>query len=106
MTDISYPTGAIAAAAAQRLVRAAHDSAERLGLTVAVAAVDTGGHLVAFERADRVPFLAGDVAINKAWTAASFGRPTHVWNDYIADPQVAPLSTLPRMTAVGGGYPS
>jgi len=29
-----------------------------------------------------------------------------VWNDYVTnDPKVAPLAHLPRMVAVGGGYP-
>lgn len=37
---------------------------------------------------------------------ASFGYPTHVWNDYVSnDPKVAPLAYRPRMVAVGGGYP-
>ena len=51
-------------------------------------------------------FLTVDVAIDKAWTASSFGYATHVWNDYItADPKVAPLAYRPRMVAVGCGYP-
>lgn len=38
--------------------------------------------------------------------SASFGYPTHVWNDYVSnDPKVAPLAYRPRMVAVGGGYP-
>ena len=52
------------------------------------------------------PVLTVDVAIDKAWSSASFGYPTHVWNDYVSnDPKVAPLAYRPRMVAVGGGYP-
>ncbi|MGL4264853.1 MAG: GlcG/HbpS family heme-binding protein, partial [Afipia sp.] len=55
---------------------------------------------------DDAPFLTVDVAVDKAWSSASFGFPTHVWNDYVTnDPKVAPLAYRPRMVAVGGGYP-
>ncbi|MET8952028.1 GlcG/HbpS family heme-binding protein [Streptomyces sp. NPDC004393] len=82
-----------------------HTAAARIGFTAAVAVTDPGGHLTAFDRADGVPFLAAEVAVDKAWTAASFHTPTHVWNDYLANPRVAPLAGHPRLTAVGGGYP-
>ncbi|MBC8752181.1 heme-binding protein [Paraburkholderia sp. WC7.3b] len=63
------------------------------------------GHLRAFERSDSVPFLTVDVAIDKAWTAASFGMATHQWNQYMAEPTVAPLAHHARLTPVGGGVP-
>ncbi len=67
---------------------------------------DATGNLRAFERTDGAPFLTAEVAIDKAWTASSFGFATHVWNDYVtSDPKVAPLAHRPRMVAVGGGYP-
>ncbi|MFF7755927.1 heme-binding protein [Streptomyces sp. NPDC007971] len=52
-----------------------------------------------------MPFLAAEFAVGKAWTAASFHTPAHVWNDYLANPRVAPLAGHPRLTAVGSGYP-
>lgn len=58
-----------------------------------------------FSRSDQAPFLTADAAIDKAWTAASYGYPTHVWNEYLADPKLQPLSKLPRFLALGGGYP-
>ena len=80
------------------------DPGLRTGVKVAV--VDATGNLRAFERTDDAPFLTVDVAIDKAWSSASFGFPTHVWNDYVTnDPKVAPLAYRPRMVAVGGGYP-
>ena len=80
------------------------DPGLRTGVKVAV--VDATGNLRAFERTDDAPFLTVDVAIDKAWSSASFGYPTHVWNDYVSnDPKVAPLAYRPRMVAVGGGYP-
>ena len=41
---------------------------------------DATGSLRTFERSDGTPFLATEVAIGKAWTAASYGYPTHVWD--------------------------
>ena len=70
-----------------------------------MAITDAGGHLVAFERTDGAPFLTGDVAIRKAWTASSYGIATHVWNDYIADPEVAPLANLHGLMPVGFDVP-
>lgn len=106
MTNInSFATASISRAAASALVAAAVDAVTRTGFEAAVAVVDQTGSLRAFERTDGTPFLAVDIAINKAWTAASFGYATHAWNDLIANPKVAPLAFHPRLTAVGGGYP-
>ena len=99
------PTATISSAATDTLLKAALEAASSLGFEAAVAVVDAGGALKGFTRSDGAAFLTADVAINKAWTAGSYGYPTHVWNDYIADPKVAPLANLPRMMPVGGGYP-
>ena len=106
MTNInSVPTASVSRAAASALVAAALEEVAAAGFEAAVAVVDQTGNLRAFERSDGTPFLAVDIAINKAWTAASFGYPTHAWNDLVANPKVAPLAFHPRLTAVGGGLP-
>lgn len=106
MTDKSIATASINREAALSLIDAALDAARKIGIEAAVAVVDATGHLRAFERTDGAPFLTTDVAIDKAWSSASFGFPTHVWNDYVSnDPKVAPLAYRPRMVAVGGGFP-
>ncbi|WP_063129797.1 GlcG/HbpS family heme-binding protein [Nocardia fusca] len=92
-------------AAAVALVEAVRAAAAEAGIEVATAITDAGGHLVAFERADTVPFLAAEVAVDKAWTAASFRLATHSWNALVSDPRVAPLAHHPRLLAVGGGFP-
>ena len=104
-TTNSFATASVTRVAASALAEAALKAAEEIGIGAAVAVTDATGALKAFARTDDAPFLTADVAINKAWTAASFGYPTHVWNDYVADPKVAPLAYLPKMMAVGGGYP-
>ena len=99
------PAATVSRTATEALLTAALDAAVRFGFEAAVAVVDAGGALKGFARSDGAAFLTADVAINKAWTAGSYGYPTHVWNDYVADPKVAPLANLPRMMPVGGGYP-
>jgi len=101
----SFTTAAITREAAASLIAATLAAAAEIGFEVAIAVTDAGGHLKAFERMDKCPFLTAEVAIDKAWTAASFGLPSHVWATIIADPQVAQLAHRPRMVAVGGGYP-
>lgn len=61
----------------------------------AIAVTDATGHLRAFEAMNDAPFLAHDVAIDKAWTAAAYRLPTHTWYDVIRDPVVAPLAHIP-----------
>ncbi|MDH6123129.1 heme-binding protein [Kitasatospora sp. GP82] len=101
----SSPASSITQAAAGALIAAVRQAAARLGFPAAVAVTDAGGHLKAFERSDDTPFLTAEVAVDKAWTAASFRTATHVWNEYLTDRQVAPLAHHPRLMAVGGGYP-
>jgi uncharacterized protein GlcG (DUF336 family) len=101
----SIPMASISREAAAALIAACLAAAKEIGMEVAVAVTDATGSLRAFERTDGAPFLTTDVAIDKAWTASSYGYPTHVWNQYVGDPKVAPLAYHPRLLAVGGGYP-
>ena len=102
----SIPAANINRSTAVALIEASIAAATELGIEATIAVTDATGYLRAFERTDGAPFLTVDVAIDKAWTAASFGFATHVWNNYVTtDPKVAPLAHRPRMVAVGGGYP-
>lgn len=47
------------------------DKAAELGEPSCVAIVDTGGHLTAFARSNDAAFGLGEIAINKAFTAAA-----------------------------------
>lgn len=51
------------------------------------------------------PAITREVAVDKAWTAASFGLSTLTWNQVVAQPATAPLAGHPRVMAVGGGVP-
>lgn len=102
----SVPAAHISLAAANALVAAAADAARDIGFEAAIAVTDAAGNLRAFGRSDNCPFLAVDVAIDKAWTVASFGLATDTWAAIIVDnPMVAQLAHRPRLVAVGGGLP-
>jgi len=105
MKNATHTTASITRDGAHALLVAARNAARDLGIEVAIAITDAGGHLTAFERADATPFLASEVAIDKAWTAVSFGLSTQVWNQVVAQPATAPLAHHPRVMAVGGGLP-
>jgi uncharacterized protein GlcG (DUF336 family) len=100
---VTYAT--ISREAAWRLIEAARHASRDIGIDVTIAVTDAAGHLKAFERSDKAPFLTAEVAIDKAWTAASFGLSTQTWNTVIENSQVAQLAHRPRLVAVGGGYP-
>ena len=101
----SLTTPAITRVAAAELLDAARAACADLGIDMAIAVTDPHGHLKAFKSMDGTPFLAHDVAINKAWTAVSFRQPTHAWVATLAEPATAQLAHTPRVVAVGGGYP-
>jgi uncharacterized protein GlcG (DUF336 family) len=98
-------TASVTREAANALIEAALNASRDIGFDAAVAVTDATGNLRAFQRADGAPFFTAEVAVSKAWTAASCGIATHVWNDYIADPKLAPLANVPKLMAVGGGLP-
>ncbi|HZT07395.1 MAG TPA: heme-binding protein [Chloroflexota bacterium] len=59
-----------------QLVQAAHAQAAKLNIAVTAVVVDEGGRMVALGRMDRARPVTVDVAMNKAYTAASFQQPT------------------------------
>src|SRR3954471_24061474 len=61
---------------ATSLIARGEAEARNQGLNLAFAVVDAGGHLVALQRMDGAPWIAPEVAIGKAWTAAAYGLPS------------------------------
>lgn len=105
-TQKSFATASISQAAAEALLAAACAAAAQDKVLLAFAVTDAAGLLKAFVRMDGAPFLAIDIAIDKAWTAASYGMQTDALNAFLAnDPGVAPLAYRERVTVIGGGYP-
>lgn len=89
------------------LIERARVSAQDAGKAVAIAVVDTSAILQGFLRMDDAPLLAVQIAQDKAFTAASFGIPTHHWHEFIKNdpPLLAGIPSVPRMVVFGGGYP-
>jgi len=92
---------------ADAMISEAIKKARELGIRVSVAIVDDGGELKAFKRMDGAPILTIQIAIDKAWTAVSFGIPTHEWYNFIKDnpPLAMGLPKIPRLIIFGGGFP-
>src|SRR3954452_25438548 len=61
---------------ANALIGAGIEEATRQDLALAFAVVDAGGHLVALQRMHGAPWIAPEVALGKAWTAAAYGLPS------------------------------
>jgi uncharacterized protein GlcG (DUF336 family) len=97
----------ISQSASDRLIEAATAKALEIGVPVAIAIVDESGQLKAFRRMDGAPLLSVEIATNKAYTAVSFGIPTHGWFDFIKGdpPLLHGIVHTPRLVVFGGGYP-
>ena len=94
--------------AANALVQAAVRRADELSVTVNVAVVDSGGHLAAFLRMPGSAFHSIEVAINKAYTAMSFGMSTSQWEQVmntLSVPCQTGLPSVDRLMTCGGGVP-
>ena len=66
------------------LCAAARSAAEDLGVPMAFAVMDPGGHLVALSRMDGAPWITSTVAQGKAWTAAAYGAPSAAQKEKMA----------------------
>lgn len=94
--------------AAATAVRAAVQHADQLGIRINVAVVDAGGNLAAFLRMPGAFLHSIDIAIDKAYTAASFGLPTSQWHAALqqhSDAVREGIVRRPRFVAFGGGLP-
>jgi uncharacterized protein GlcG (DUF336 family) len=66
---------------AELLLAGVKAQASARGLRLAAAVVDRGGNLVACLRMDHAQLGASSLALDKAVTAVSFGRPTAAWTE-------------------------
>jgi uncharacterized protein GlcG (DUF336 family) len=98
---------AISADAAAAAVAAAVAHAGTLGVRVNAAVVDGSGTLMAFLRMPGAYLHSVDIAIDKAYTAASFGFPTGQWPEILAGDEALRLGMpqRPRLVVFGGGLP-
>lgn len=105
--QVTATKSSISTEAAHRAVAAAVEKATDLEVRINAAVVDQSGLLMAFLRMHGAFLHSIDIAIDKAYTAASFGLPTSKWDELL------PIDSLlrdgiqhrPRMVAFGGGLP-
>lgn len=93
--------------ASDKLIAAATARAEEMGVPMCISIVDESGNLKAFRRMDGAALLSVDIATNKAYTAISFGMPSHGWHEFIKNdpPLLHGIVHTPRLVVFGGGYP-
>ncbi|ACB35613.1 protein of unknown function DUF336 [Leptothrix cholodnii SP-6] len=103
----SVPQHVISAEAAAQAVAAAVAHAGTLGVRINAAVVDGGGTLAAFLRMPGAFLHSVEIAIDKAYTAASFGFPTAQWPAVFGSDELLRigLSQRPRLVVIGGGLP-
>ncbi|WP_086480415.1 GlcG/HbpS family heme-binding protein [Oceanospirillum sanctuarii] len=89
------------------MLQAAKQKAEQLGIKVCISVVGPQGITLASIRMNGAPLLSASLAEDKAYTAVSFNRATHEWDERLASqPKVQQaLGQQDRFTMLGGGLP-
>jgi len=92
---------------ALQMIEAAHAKADEFGIKVAAAVVDEGGHMIALGRMDRARPMSVDLAINKAYTAASYQMPTQEMSGMAQQAWFASViaASQGRIMVAAGGMP-
>ena len=91
---------------AKKAVAASVTEAKKVaGYQFVFAVVDPAGNLVYFEKMDSAPTSSVDIAIGKAWTAATFKRPSKAFFDAMETGHSFFGQLHPRVTASAGGIP-
>ena len=90
---------------AQAVIHAAVAEAKKRNWKMNVAVVDSGGNLVAFQRMDGAMLASIQIAEHKARAAATFRRPTKVFEDGIQLMHLNYLLAFDGVIASRGGIP-
>ena len=90
---------------AQAVIRAAVAEAKKRNWKMNVAVADSGGNLVAFQRMDGAMLAAIQIAEHKARAAATFRRPTKIFEDGIQLMHLNYLLAFDGVIASRGGIP-
>ena len=90
---------------AQVVIHAAVAEAKKRNWKMNIAVADSGGNLVAFQRMDGAMLASIQIAENKARAAATFRRPTKVFEDGIQLMHLNYLLAFDGIIASRGGIP-
>lgn len=95
-------------AEARRIVDLIVEKTSEMQKAVVVAVADSHGEIIALARMDCVALPSIQIAMNKAWTAARSGKPTHDIGEKVKHPErghdIAYYGD-PRFVGWGGGVP-
>ena len=106
-TDV-VPMNSLSLSAAQRVADAALAAARAKGVIACIAVCNPAGDPIITLRMDGAPRFSADIALNKAYTVASFnGMPTHEWWPALADDPalVHGFTHTDRLIVFAGGVP-
>lgn len=103
----SVNTAVISVEAASQALAATVSHAKQMGIAINVAITDSSGTLAGFLRMPGAFLHSIDIAVDKAYTAASFGFPTSQWMKILEGDEAlkAGLPLRPRLVIFGGGLP-
>jgi len=90
---------------AKKAAGVAQDFAAKNGWAMAITVVAPSGDLVYFQKMDNTQYASIAISQHKARAAATFRRPTKVFEDRIATPAGVPALTLDGVIASEGGIP-
>lgn len=96
--------GSVTVEQARKIAAGGIAEARKNNWPVAIAVVDNHGFLVYFERMDDTQTASVKIAVDKAQTAATFRRPSRVFEEAVAKGRVAILG-LSGATPITGGMP-
>ena len=106
--EISAARATLTVDACLLVLEAALSHGRAQGHRIWVAVVDANGELQGFIGCDGAPRISSQVAIDKAYTAASTGRPTSAWKAYLLsapEEEREILRGFPRYIGAEGGHP-
>lgn len=106
--QVSQQVACITPEAVHAALGAALKQAQALDAVVNIAVVDNAGNLAGFIRQVGAFLHSIDIAIDKAYTAASFGLPTDQWHDALQSHSAAVREGIvrrARFVGFGGGVP-
>lgn len=105
---VAQPIACISPEAVHAALGAALRKANELDAVVNIAVVDNAGNLAGFIRQVGAFLHSIEIAMDKAYTAVSFGLPTDQWYDVLQNHSAAVREGIvrrPRFVAFGGGLP-
>ncbi len=90
-----------------QMVRTAHAEAAQLDIAVTAVVVDQSGRMITVGRMDRARPITVEMALNKAYTAASFQQPTKELSGVASQPwfQSLVVSSSGRIMPGAGALP-